>query len=403
MLYIIGYKKDGTPITIELEKLGISYETQIEDLRYEITDLDQTVINLGQLVNRHDGQFAGLLSQIAELDQRVAKLEIVPPVDPPVPPVDPPIGNTYYIATDGLDNNPGSVDKPWKTFESSCKKVSPGDVVFIKDGTYNQSFPLFDVHGNEDNPITFAAVNIGKVILQATKWACIQAYDSAYVILNGIIFKGGDAVYVSKSHHIIFNQCTSMDSVGVGVHFSNLDGPSNYNNFQHGFIINAADEGAYCDCKVNAPLGSTTDYNQFLFNKIQDCGYEAFQNTNEKAGTVVPNHTVFMGNSCTGNGHRRSFSIADVSCGDGLVFDNNELDNNFADACLYFSGGKDAKIRSNKVINNYPSRYSTNVIYVTKSDSPLVTGNQCCGSVIKGNGITLSNCVNPVNEFNTLC
>ena len=48
---------------------------------------------------------------------------------------------TYYIATNGNDNNPGTIAKPWHTINYAANNsiVKPGDTILIREGTYNES------------------------------------------------------------------------------------------------------------------------------------------------------------------------------------------------------------------------------------------------------------------------
>jgi hypothetical protein len=45
---------------------------------------------------------------------------------------------TYYVATDGLDSNPGTHVLPWETFEHAFSTMSGGDTTIIKNGSYDQ-------------------------------------------------------------------------------------------------------------------------------------------------------------------------------------------------------------------------------------------------------------------------
>ncbi|MGY4884384.1 MAG: hypothetical protein ACP5NZ_02275, partial [Nanobdellota archaeon] len=49
-----------------------------------------------------------------------------------------PTGNIYYVATNGDDNNPGTITQPWKTWEKAftSTSVQPGDTVYFRGGVY---------------------------------------------------------------------------------------------------------------------------------------------------------------------------------------------------------------------------------------------------------------------------
>ena len=69
------------------------------------------------------------------------KKEDITPPDPD--PVDPPVlvieKANYYVAPDGNDANPGTIDKPFKNWDKIIKIIKPGDLVYLRGGTYYKS------------------------------------------------------------------------------------------------------------------------------------------------------------------------------------------------------------------------------------------------------------------------
>ena len=45
----------------------------------------------------------------------------------------------YYVAPDGNDANPGTIDKPFKNWDKIIKIIKPGDLVYLRGGTYYKS------------------------------------------------------------------------------------------------------------------------------------------------------------------------------------------------------------------------------------------------------------------------
>ena len=55
--------------------------------------------------------------------------------------------NTYYISTSGSDSNPGTISQPFRTLQKiSSLTLSPGDVVYIRAGTYMSGVTLVPRH-----------------------------------------------------------------------------------------------------------------------------------------------------------------------------------------------------------------------------------------------------------------
>ena len=44
-------------------------------------------------------------------------------------------GKTYYIAPDGDDENPGTLEKPWKSL-NKVNELKPGDILYLREGKY---------------------------------------------------------------------------------------------------------------------------------------------------------------------------------------------------------------------------------------------------------------------------
>src|SRR5262249_57275556 len=43
---------------------------------------------------------------------------------------------TYYVDTNGSDSNPGTEEQPFQTLSTGVLVLSPGDTLYVKNGTY---------------------------------------------------------------------------------------------------------------------------------------------------------------------------------------------------------------------------------------------------------------------------
>lgn len=66
---------------------------------------------------------------------------------------EPPVGSVY-VATDGSDTNPGTIDQPWKTIQKAADSVDAGATVYVRGGVYNGAVTI-NVSGTPGDPITF--------------------------------------------------------------------------------------------------------------------------------------------------------------------------------------------------------------------------------------------------------
>ncbi len=74
---------------------------------------------------------------------------------------------SFYVATHGNDNDPGTFTQPWKTIQKACNAATPGSTVYIMQGTYYEKITV-SVSGTPGNYITFTNYNNDTVIIDGT-------------------------------------------------------------------------------------------------------------------------------------------------------------------------------------------------------------------------------------------
>ncbi len=86
-------------------------------------------------------------------------IPITPEPTPPGPPID---GPAYYVGPNGNDSNPGTRERPWKTFRKANDTIQEGDTVVALDGIYYE-YVSIKVPGT-----TWIAENKHKAIIDGT-------------------------------------------------------------------------------------------------------------------------------------------------------------------------------------------------------------------------------------------
>ena len=78
------------------------------------------------------------------------------------------MAKTYYVATNGNNNNAGTIDKPFQTIQQAAKIAQSGDTVAIRGGVYRESVNPAN-SGTADAPITFKPYQNEKVTISGTR------------------------------------------------------------------------------------------------------------------------------------------------------------------------------------------------------------------------------------------
>ncbi len=108
-----------------------------------------------------------------------------------VPDTEPETSKTYYIATNGDDANPGTMEAPKKTGASVAGSLKPGDTVIFREGTYNGVMVLQGLGSSEGDPITIKACEGENVTLTSDNNQYVIFLGHAQnVIVEGLTFSG---------------------------------------------------------------------------------------------------------------------------------------------------------------------------------------------------------------------
>lgn len=61
-----------------------------------------------------------------------------------------------YVATDGDDANPGTMEQPLRTISEAARRARPGDVYYVRGGVFEERV-VFGASGTRSKPVVFAA------------------------------------------------------------------------------------------------------------------------------------------------------------------------------------------------------------------------------------------------------
>lgn len=132
---------------------------------------------------------------------------------------------TYYVATSGNNANPGTLALPWRTFQYACSNAPVGSTVYLRGGTYSETFVTMNVSGTSGNYITFQNYPSEAPIIDASFYSgastILRLTNVSYVKIVGLTFANAignfstGVIVEGTSHHIELR-----NNIVHNIHFS---------------------------------------------------------------------------------------------------------------------------------------------------------------------------------------
>lgn len=130
-------------------------------------------------------------------------------------------GDVFYISPNGSDSDNGSENAPFKTFSHAIKRLSAGNILYVKGGSYYQRIELpSSLKGDENSYITIAAdpKNENPAVISGINlvddFRILTIDGASYVRISGLSFSGADGLFATgvlinpASNHIIVDNCS---------------------------------------------------------------------------------------------------------------------------------------------------------------------------------------------------
>ena len=133
-------------------------------------------------------------------------------------------GAVYYVASNGDDANPGTLDYPWQTIQKAAQTLVPGDTVYIRAGTYfEQVIPQNS--GASGQFITYAAFPGETVTIDGTGvdvpeyTGLLYIVDQSYIRVSGLRVVHSDyhGIVAEDSSYITFDHNYTYDTYSSGI------------------------------------------------------------------------------------------------------------------------------------------------------------------------------------------
>ena len=328
-------------------------------------------------------------------------------------------GLTYYVATNGNDNNScataQNINTPKRTLNNAVTCLTAGDMLLVRGGTYTESLYHVIPPGLPGSPVTLRSYLGEKVIINASpglatqlivflgqreNWASYgipqsvySTYLDQYITLDGLTVDGN---YADGSGLLPYNDIKIYGADGIVVKNSELTGTTgvplqgNGDNltFQN---LDIHDYGQVNDYQPGGGASYVSGNNLLFENsRIHDCtncsglgiwNGGGFQTTNGNA--VVRNNIIY-------NVHRNGIGAAAGAHNGYGIYCGNALG---PMSCLVYNNiVYDSDIGIAPVYNSYNSQLYNNTVADTTygpcvyaTDDGGATGSPAVGTVIKNN------------------
>ncbi|MDZ7292276.1 MAG: T9SS type A sorting domain-containing protein [candidate division KSB1 bacterium] len=134
-----------------------------------------------------------------------------------------------YVATNGDDANPGTIDQPFKTITKAISEVAPGDTIYVRGGIYDLTSTITisaAKSGTESRLITLTAFRDEIPILDFSRQASGAkgiSLRSNYWHIRGLQIKGaGDnGMEINGGSYNIIEFCSFYENRDSGLQLSN--------------------------------------------------------------------------------------------------------------------------------------------------------------------------------------
>ncbi|MFN8060897.1 MAG: right-handed parallel beta-helix repeat-containing protein [Vicinamibacterales bacterium] len=208
---------------------------------------------------------------------------------------------TYYVATNGADSAPGTVDRPFRTMLKGVTTMRAGDTLLVQPGVYEEDLNFRIPSGTSwGTAVTIRAADAANRPVLRTRGANWVLYfnNQQYVIIDGLTIDGvgvaSDGVKVTGSAgHVRVQNSEILNAPGQGVlttdgstanEFLNLDVHDNgRRELDHGFYISSPGN-LVSGCRVYRNSG----WGIHLYS-----GGTTGANGTEVANNVIRNNVVF--------------------------------------------------------------------------------------------------------------
>lgn len=152
--------------------------------------------------------------------------------------------NTYYVEPAGSDNNPGTLNQPFKSIGKGILRLKAGDLLYVRTGTYVESLYIGQ-SGTNNAPIVISAypgeqpVIDGAEKLPSNDWGSLVNLEGNYIHISGFEVKNSN----------VTGRYNGGEGVALGGHHTKASKMNVHHIWETG-ILASGDNSIVEDCTV---------------------------------------------------------------------------------------------------------------------------------------------------------
>ncbi len=130
---------------------------------------------------------------------------------------------TYYVATTGNNNNPGTEALPWRTVQKAASTIGAGDTAYIRAGRYHEHVVVTGKRGTEVAPVVFASYPTETAIVDCNGlggfYGVFEMHDCNWVEVRGLRVENcnGSGIWMRYSDQMRVEDCYTFNTTSSGI------------------------------------------------------------------------------------------------------------------------------------------------------------------------------------------
>ena len=239
--------------------------------------------------------------------------------------------HVYYVATNGSDNNAGTLISPFRTISKATQVAQAGDIIYIRQGTYDETV-IPPNSGTENNYITFTSYPGETVIVRGTGGFGFYLSNVDYIKIDNLkIMRGVAGEGRVLPEYEPYKSTAYAHGAGIKLFFSDYNLITNNEIYDNNIGIFVS-EGGYDVNNTYPSIG-----NQIINNIIHHNG-EAGIRVKRSDETIIDNNTIYNNGLKTNNVYDEPTSGIVYYCTEGITITNNVIYGNSEHAIQNYAG-----------------------------------------------------------------